>query len=48
MYREVFKMEDQKMKAISEIVKIIEQSRYDDELSEGYKREILDQEKVYD
>ena len=48
IYVEVFKMEDQKMKAISEIVKIIEQCRYDDELSEGYKREILDQEKVYD
>ena len=48
MYREVFKMEDQKMKAISEIVKIIEQCRYDDELSEGYKREILDHEKVFD
>ncbi len=26
---------------------IIEQCRYHDELSEGYKREILDQEKVY-
>ena len=36
------------MKAISEIVKIIEQCRYDDELLEGYKREISDQEKVYD
>ena len=42
MYREVFKMEDQKMKAISEIVKIIEQCRYNDELTEGCKREILD------
>ena len=41
-------MEDQKMKAISEIVKIIEQCRYDDELSEGYKMGLLDQEKVYD
>ena len=41
-------MEDQKMKAIFEIVKIIEKCRYDDELSEEYKREILDQEKVYD
>ena len=41
-------MKDQKMKAISEIVKIIEQFRYNDELSEGYKREILDQEKAYD
>ena len=28
-------MEDQKMKAIAEIVKIIEQCRYDDELSEN-------------
>ncbi len=36
------------MKAIFEIVKIIEKCRYDDELSEEYKREILDQEKVYD
>ena len=29
-------------------VKIIEECRYNDELAEGYKREILDQEKVYD
>ena len=36
------------MKAISEIVKIIEKCRYDDELSEGYKRDFLDHEKVYD
>ena len=36
------------MKAISEIVQIIEQCRYNDEISEGYKREILDQEKVFD
>ena len=36
------------MEAISEIVKIVEQFRYDDELSEGYKRIILDQEKLYD
>ena len=41
-------MQDGKTIAISEIVKIIDQCRYDDELSEGYKREILDQEKVYD
>ena len=44
MYGEVFKMQDQKTRAISEIVKIIEECRYDDELAEGYKREILDQE----
>ena len=41
-------MQDRKTIAISEIVKIIEQCRYNDELAEGYKREILDQEKVYD
>ena len=36
------------MKVISEIVKIIEQCRYDDELSEYYKRELLDSDKEYD
>ena len=45
---EVFKMQDQKTKAIAEIVKIIEECRYNNELADGYKREILDQEKVYD
>ena len=41
-------MQDQKTKAISEIVKIIEECRFNDELAEGCKREIIDQEKVYD
>ena len=41
-------MQDRKTIAISEIVKIIEEFRYNDELAEGYKREILDHEKVYD
>ena len=41
-------MQDRKTIAISEIVKIIEECGYNDELAEGYKREILDQEKVYD
>ena len=41
-------MQDRKTIAISEIVKIIEECRYNDELAEVYKREILDQEKVYD
>ena len=41
-------MQDQKNKAISEIVKIFEECRYNYELAEGYEREILDQEKVYD
>ena len=35
-------MQDQKTRAISEIVKIIEECKYDNELAEGYKREILD------
>ena len=48
MYREVFKMQDQKNRAISEIIKIIKECRYDDELAEGYKREILDPEEIYD
>ena len=33
---------------INEIVKIIQDFKYDDELSEKYKREILDQDKIYD
>ena len=41
-------MQDRKTIAIYEIVKIIEECRYNDELAESYKREILDQEKVYD
>ena len=37
-----------KKKAIDEIVKIIQDLQYNDELSEKYKREILDQDKIYD
>ena len=37
-----------KEKAINEIVKIIKDFQYNDELSDKYKREILDQDKVYD
>ena len=37
-----------KEKAIDEIVKIIHDFQYDDELSEKYKREILDKDKIYD
>ena len=37
-----------KKKAIDEIVKIIEDFQYNDELSDKYKREILDEDKVYD
>ena len=37
-----------KEKAIDEIVKIIQDFQYDDELSDKYKREILDQNKIYD
>ena len=35
-------------KAIDEIVKIIKDFQYNDELSDRYKREILDEDKVYD
>ncbi len=35
-------------KAIDEIVKIIKDFQYNDELSDRYKREILDENKVYD
>ena len=37
-----------KEKAIYEIVKTIQNFQYNDELSEKYKREILDQDKIYD
>ena len=36
-----------KRKAIYEIVKIIQDFQYNDELSDKYKREILDHEKIY-
>ena len=35
-------------KAFDEIVKIIQDFQYNDELSDKYKREILDQDKIYD
>ena len=35
-------------KAIDEIVKIIQDFQYNDELSEKHKREILDHDKIYD
>ena len=37
-----------KEKAIDEIVKLIQDFQYDDELSDKYKREILDQDKIYE
>ena len=42
------KAPENKEKAIDEIVKIIKDFKYNDELSEKYKREILDQDKMYD
>ena len=41
-------LQDQKTKDIFEIVKIIEEYRYNDELPVGYNKKILEQEKVYD
>ena len=42
------KPKEEKEKAIDEIVKIIQDFQYNDELSEKYKRVILDQDKIYD
>ena len=42
------KSTENKKKAIDEIVKIIKNFQYNDELSDRYKREILDENKVYD
>ena len=42
------KPEEEKEKAIDEIVKIIQKFQYNYELSEKYIREILDQDKIYD
>ena len=42
------KSTENKEKAIDEIVKIIKDFQYNDELSDRYKREILDADKVYD
>jgi len=42
------KSSENKEKAIDEIVKIIKDFQYNDELSDRYKREILDEDKVYD
>ena len=45
---QIMKDKVNKEKAIDEIVKIIQDFQYNDELSEKYKREILDQDKIYD
>ena len=42
------KFQNDRRKAIDEIVKIIQDFQYKDELSEKYKRENLDQDKIYD
>ena len=42
------KSTENKIKAIDEILKIIKDFQYNDELSDRYKREILDEDKVYD
>ena len=42
------KYRENKAKAIDEILKIIKDFQYNDELSDKYKREILDEDKVYD
>ena len=42
------KSNEEKEKAIDEIINIIQKFQYNYELSEKYKREILDQDKIYD
>ena len=42
------KTQENQEKAIDEIVKIIQDFQYNDELSDKYKREILDQDKIYE
>ena len=42
------KTTEKQEKAIDEIVKIIQDFQYNDELSDKYKREILDQDKIYE
>ena len=42
------KSSNDKEKAIDEVVKIIQDFQYNDELSDIYKIEILDQNKIYD
>ena len=42
------KFSNHKGKAIDEIVKIIQDFQYSDELSYQYKIEILDQDKIFD
>ena len=42
------KPKEEKEEAIDEIVKIIQKFQYNNELGENYKRELLDQDKIYD
>ena len=42
------KPKEEKEQAIDEIVKLIQKFQYNYELSEKYKREIVDQGKIYD
>ena len=42
------KASNDKENAIDEIIKIIQDFQYNDELSDKYKREILDQDKIYE
>ena len=42
------KPKEEKEEAVDEIVNIIQKYQYNNELSEKYKREILDQDKIYD
>ena len=42
------KTRENQEKAINEIFKIIQDFKYNDEISDQYKREILEQDKIYE
>ncbi len=44
----ILKSFNHKEKAMVELLKTIQDFQYNDELSEKYKREILDRDKIYD
>ena len=42
------KPKEEREEAIDEIINIIQKFQYNNELSDKYKRELLDQDKIYD
>ena len=44
----IMKPKKEKEEAIDEVIEIIQKFQYNNEVSEKYKREFLDQDKIYD